>query len=185
MRVKSAFLSFVIRVIPSLWRHPISASSLRRTRNDLFLSSVFVAVNFVWSNSLLFSIHREPVCRWICGARRSSPGNSHLARRCSIFLLWATQRMCFPSEEEFRSSSPSLEMVYHPLGSWSIEGPLVKHGFARTSMWTADPVTEENGATVCRFHLRDSEKTRAIWDYAFELVYTVRLDASSLFTELQ
>ena len=52
-------------------------------------------------------------------------------------------------------------------------------------MWTADPVTEENGATVCRFHLRDSEKTHAIWDYAFELVYTVRLDASSLFTELQ
>ena len=61
----------------------------------------------------------------------------------------------------------------------------MKHGFARTSVWTADPVTEEDGATVCRFHLQDSEKTRAIWDYAFELVYTVRLDTSSLFTELQ
>lgn len=45
MREESVSLYFAIPVVPSLWRHPTYASSLRRTRNELFPSSLFVAAN--------------------------------------------------------------------------------------------------------------------------------------------
>ena len=60
----------------------------------------------------------------------------------------------------------------------------MKHGFARVSMWTNDPVVEEEGYSVCRFHLQSSETTKKIWDHDFSLVYTVRLNATSFSSEL-
>ena len=65
------------------------------------------------------------------------------------------------------------------------EGPLMKHGFARTSIWTSDPVFEEAGYSVCQFHLSSSEETKALWNHDFALTYTVRLNASSLTTQLR
>ena len=61
----------------------------------------------------------------------------------------------------------------------------MKHGFARTSKWEAASVVEEDGFVSCVFRLTDSESTRAIWNHAFELLYTVRLGEKSLFTELR
>ena len=60
----------------------------------------------------------------------------------------------------------------------------MKHGFARTSLWSSDPVVEENGLAVCRLHFNATEETRKIWDYTFVLVYTIRLSATTLSTEL-
>ena len=68
---------------------------------------------------------------------------------------------------------------------WVVEGPIVKHGFARTSIWSPDPVVEEDGFVCCTFHLKDSERTRSIWDHAFELMYIIRLGEKSLSTELK
>lgn len=55
-------------------------------------------------------------------------------------------------------------------------GPLVKHGFARTSPWE---VVEAEAARVV-FRLVATESTRAIWDHAFELLLTVDLTATTL-----
>ena len=60
----------------------------------------------------------------------------------------------------------------------------MKHGFARVSMWTNDPVVEEEGYSVCRFHLQSSETTKKIWDHDFSLVYNVRLNETSFSSEL-
>ena len=68
---------------------------------------------------------------------------------------------------------------------FSDEGPLMKHGFARVSIWTNDPVFEEDGYSICRFHLGASENTRSIWNYEFALTYEVRINADSLSTELK
>ena len=61
----------------------------------------------------------------------------------------------------------------------------MKHGFARVSFWTNDPVFEEGGYSVCRFHLDASSNTRSIWNHEFALTYEVRLNADSLSTELK
>lgn len=61
----------------------------------------------------------------------------------------------------------------------------MKHGFARVSFWTNDPVFEEDGYSICRFHLSASDHTRSIWNYEFALTYEVRINADSLSTELK
>lgn len=61
----------------------------------------------------------------------------------------------------------------------------MKHGFARTSYWRADPIYEKDGECVGTFHLTDSETTRSIWNHRFELIYTVYLSATQLTTELK
>lgn len=51
---------------------------------------------------------------------------------------------------------------------FAAEGPLPKHGFARTASWSfveAGPV--EGGGLSVRFRLEDSDQTRAIWPQAF------------------
>jgi len=59
---------------------------------------------------------------------------------------------------------------------FAAEGPLPKHGFARTAPWSfvdAGPV--DDGGLSVRFRLEDSEQTRAIWPQAFvaELLATI------------
>ncbi|WP_295683998.1 D-hexose-6-phosphate mutarotase [uncultured Nevskia sp.] len=59
---------------------------------------------------------------------------------------------------------------------FAAEGPLPKHGFARTASWSfveAGPV--EGGGLSVRFRLEDSDQTRAIWPQAFvaELLATI------------
>lgn len=66
------------------------------------------------------------------------------------------------------------------------EGPLPKHGFARTALWTlrdtrVDPAT---GAEAI-FVLRDSAETRAIWSARFTATLSVRIGGDSLRTRLQ
>lgn len=61
----------------------------------------------------------------------------------------------------------------------------MKHGFARISTWTSDPVFEEDGFSVCKFHLSSNGTTKSLWNYDFALTYTLRLNAFSLSTQLR
>ena len=61
------------------------------------------------------------------------------------------------------------------------EGPLPKHGFARTSRWTLRERTEADAAT---FELRDTEATRAIWPASFLATLTARIGGRELATTL-
>lgn len=56
------------------------------------------------------------------------------------------------------------------------EGPLPKHGFARTAEW--DVLEQETAAAT--LELRDSEATRAIWPHSFVARLQVRLGADAL-----
>jgi glucose-6-phosphate 1-epimerase len=60
-------------------------------------------------------------------------------------------------------------------------GPLVKHGFARTSLWTEVPGA---GAGAIRMVLTGSEETLAEWPHRFRLELLARLDGESLVLEL-
>jgi glucose-6-phosphate 1-epimerase len=56
------------------------------------------------------------------------------------------------------------------------EGPLPKHGFARTAAWRLESA-QQGGA---RFRLADTEATRALWPHAFEAELSVALEAQTL-----
>lgn len=64
---------------------------------------------------------------------------------------------------------------------FSNEGPLPRHGFARTSRWE---LTERAEAGLVAFTLRDSEATRAIWAASFLATLTVRIGGAQLSTTL-
>jgi glucose-6-phosphate 1-epimerase len=58
------------------------------------------------------------------------------------------------------------------------QGPLPKHGFARTSPWRL--IDGGDGAARAVFALRDDARTRAIWPHAFLATLTVQLEAEWL-----
>ncbi|CAN5447207.1 D-hexose-6-phosphate mutarotase [soil metagenome] len=61
------------------------------------------------------------------------------------------------------------------------EGPLPKHGFARTSRWE---MREQTEAGVVTFELRDTDATRAIWPASFLATLTVHIGGRQLATTL-
>lgn len=97
-------------------------------------------------------------------------------------------------------------MVANPEGSsFQVFGPpppnhatsqLPQHGFARTSMWeflgksTSESESSEGGADLSvklDFGLSSaglSDETRALWPYAFNLIYSVTLSTGSLVTSM-
>lgn len=50
---------------------------------------------------------------------------------------------------------------------FAAEGPLPRHGFARTMRWTVEQVVQQNGVAGAVLTLRDTEATRAIWPASF------------------
>jgi glucose-6-phosphate 1-epimerase len=61
------------------------------------------------------------------------------------------------------------------------QGPLPKHGFARTAAWEhAESGTDPQGAAWALLRLADTEATRALWPHAFRAELRVSLDADSL-----
>ncbi len=57
---------------------------------------------------------------------------------------------------------------------FAAEGPLPRHGFARTSTWSLGGVCRAaDGAAELELVLRDSSATRAIWEAAFTAVISV------------
>jgi glucose-6-phosphate 1-epimerase len=60
-------------------------------------------------------------------------------------------------------------------------GPLPKHGFARTAAWEVADASD----TRAVFRLRDDEATRVIWPHAFLAEYAVELDERRLAMRLR
>jgi glucose-6-phosphate 1-epimerase len=99
-----------------------------------------------------------------------------------------------PGDEErlFLSTRSSLDegaairggipVIFPQFGT---EGPLPRHGFARTARWTLDePQGKVNGDTVVSLSLTDSPATRAIWPASFRATLTVRFSGITLATTL-
>ena len=57
-------------------------------------------------------------------------------------------------------------------------GPLPRHGFARTSVWRL--IAGGDGEASATLELRDDERTRAVWPYAFAATLSLELEAASL-----
>jgi glucose-6-phosphate 1-epimerase len=89
--------------------------------------------------------------------------------------LYLSARSRFGGSAAIRGGVP----VIFP--QFAAEGPLPRHGFARTSLWSLGGIGRTaDGAAEADFVLRDSAETRAIWDVAFKAVLSVSVVARRL-----
>jgi glucose-6-phosphate 1-epimerase len=68
---------------------------------------------------------------------------------------------------------------------FAAEGPLPRHGFARTSMWTLDDQRLDQGDAIAVFSLTDSDASRAIWPVGFRARLSVRVGGDRLVTSFE
>lgn len=88
--------------------------------------------------------------------------------------LYLSPRSDFGAGQAIRGGVP----IVFP--QFSSEGPLPKHGFARTSPW--EVVSLEPGRA--RLRLRDTQTTRALWPPAFQLELALAIGGDRLALEL-
>ena len=91
------------------------------------------------------------------------------------------REMLFLSEKSFfRPESPirgGIPVVFPQFG----DGPLPKHGFARTREWTLlGAGMSDDGCAEARLELKDSQETIKLWPHKFRLEIIFRLKATGL-----
>lgn len=90
-------------------------------------------------------------------------------------------RLYLSPRSEFGGSAAIRGGVPVIFPQFAAEGPLPRHGFARTSLWSLGGIAREaDGAAEAELVLRDSEATRAIWDAAFKAVLAVTVIGRTL-----
>ena len=99
-------------------------------------------------------------------------------------LSWATadgdERLFLSPRTAWRKGEAIRGGVPVIFPQFSTTGPLMRHGFARTSDWQVLEVTPVSA----RFQLADNDSTRAAWPQDFSVEYLVRLAADRLEMEL-
>ena len=85
-------------------------------------------------------------------------------------------RLFMSSKAEFKKTRPirgGIPLVFPQFGA---SGPLVQHGFARTSLWEVNGAAVQPDGTVClKLRLQDSADTRQIWPHRFLLGFEISL----------
>ena len=93
----------------------------------------------------------------------------------------AEDRLYLSPRSEFGGSAAIRGGVPVIFPQFAAEGPLPRHGFARTSLWSLGGMGRTaGGAAEADFVLRDSAETRAVWDVAFKAVLFVSVVARRL-----
>ena len=89
--------------------------------------------------------------------------------------LFLSARSRFQRDAAIRGGVP----VIFP--QFAAEGPLPRHGFARTTTWLFTGFTEEaNGHVLASFALSDDDTTRAVWPHSFRATLVVRVGGNQL-----
>ena len=90
------------------------------------------------------------------------------------------ERLFLSERSEFRAGAAIRGGIPVIFPQFAAEGPLPRHGFARTSEWTLDDLSSKGGNAVASLSLRDSPETRAVWDHAFVATLGVRVGGDQL-----
>lgn len=91
------------------------------------------------------------------------------------------ERLFLSGRAEFRDGAAIRGGIPVIFPQFAAEGPLPRHGFARTSLWSLGSVQQpETGDAVASFTLTDSPATRAIWPSEFRLTLTVGIGGARL-----
>jgi glucose-6-phosphate 1-epimerase len=86
------------------------------------------------------------------------------------------ERLFLSARSEFRPGAAIRGGIPIIFPQFAAEGPLPRHGFARTAAWRLDSLNEtEKGHMAATLSLEDSPELRAIWDAAFRATLAVRV----------
>ena len=90
-------------------------------------------------------------------------------------VLWISERSRFEQGVPIRGGVPVCWPWFGPHPS---RPELGNHGFVRTMPWAVEGVTQPDAEHVSvTLRVKDTEQTRAIWPYAFELRLTITVGA--------
>lgn len=91
------------------------------------------------------------------------------------------ERLFLSARSEYRPDAAIRGGVPVIFPQFAAEGPLPRHGFARTSEWSLLGTERlADGAAVATLELRDSPATRTIWPASFLATLTVRIAGDTL-----
>lgn len=88
--------------------------------------------------------------------------------------IWLSKTACFNEQTAIRGGVP-ICWPWFGAADQSLGDKLPAHGFARTSKWSIKSINELAEGVEIEFLLQDSEQTRKIWPYPFELTLKARL----------
>jgi glucose-6-phosphate 1-epimerase len=95
------------------------------------------------------------------------------------------ERLFLSARSEFRAGAAIRGGIPVIFPQFSEEGPLPRHGFARTAQWHLQGARRTNeGDAVATLTLTDSADTHAVWSAAFRATLTVRVGGRRLVTTL-
>jgi glucose-6-phosphate 1-epimerase len=91
------------------------------------------------------------------------------------------ERLFLSARSEFRDTAAIRGGIPVIFPQFATEGPLPRHGFARTSLWSLHSLEQrDEGDAVATFTLTDSPATHATWAAEFCLTLTVRVAGARL-----
>jgi glucose-6-phosphate 1-epimerase len=91
------------------------------------------------------------------------------------------ERLFLSSRSEFHAGAAIRGGIPVIFPQFAAEGPLPRHGFARTASWTLQSLDHElGGDVVASLQLTDSAETRAIWPHAFRATLVVRIGGARM-----
>jgi len=82
--------------------------------------------------------------------------------------IWLSDKAVLDGSKPIRGGIPLCWPWFGPAPARVGSGK-PSHGFARTSLWTLDGVSDHGDGTLVHLSLRDNEATRQLWPHAFEL----------------
>ncbi len=88
--------------------------------------------------------------------------------------LFVSARSTFGRGASIRGGVPII------FPQFASEGPLLKHGFARTSRWSLRHVEQRHDGACAEMELRDDDRTSALWPHAFRAVLVVCVGGATL-----
>ena len=94
------------------------------------------------------------------------------------------ERLFLSARSEFREGVAIRGGIPVIFPQFAAEGPLPRHGFARTAAWHLDTVRRAAQDAAATFSLRDSPETRAVWNAEFSATLTVLVGGSRLVVSL-
>ncbi|MFM5382793.1 D-hexose-6-phosphate mutarotase [Aeromonas veronii] len=82
--------------------------------------------------------------------------------------IWLSDKAVLDGSKPVRGGIPICWPWFGPAPARVGSGK-PSHGFARTTLWMLDGVSDHADGTLVHLSLRDSDATRALWDHPFEL----------------
>ncbi|MES2885289.1 MAG: D-hexose-6-phosphate mutarotase [Pseudomonadota bacterium] len=96
-----------------------------------------------------------------------------------------TEQLFLSERAVFKQGTPIRGGVPVIFPQFAGEGPLLKHGFARTALWDLHGQRSDHEGAEAIFTLADSAATRAHWPQAFLATLRVRIGGDRLHVQLE